>query len=84
MLSAYIYDHGFKTFVEPSLGPDLNALLSENTDAMLNEIIFYEILRSELFLVLFVPPFHFFVLFFTPTVNLYRWKAVNNQPAHPD
>ena len=24
-----------------------------------------------------MPPFHFFVFFFTPTGNAYRWKAVN-------
>ena len=29
-----------------------------------------------MFLVFFVPPFHFFVLFFTPTANGLRWKAV--------
>ena len=26
-----------------------------------------------------VPPFHFFVLFFTPTVNPYGWKAVKDK-----
>ena len=77
MLSAYISDYGFKPFVKPSLVRDLNALLCENHDGRLNENLLYEILRSELCLVFFVPPFHFFVLFFTPTVNPLRWKAGN-------
>ena len=46
-----------------------------------------EILRSDLFLVFFVPPFHFFVFFFTPTGNGLRWKAVKQlrlAAAHAD
>ena len=77
MLSTYIFDHGFKPSVEPSLDRKLNALLFENHDGGLNENLLYEILRSDLFFVFFVPPFHFFVLFFTPTANGLRWKAVN-------
>jgi hypothetical protein len=77
MVSAYIFDRGSKASVEPSLDRKLNALLFENHDGGLNKNLLYEILRSELFLVFFVPPFHFFVLFFTPPVNPLRWKAVN-------
>ena len=36
----------------------------------------HEILRSDIFWCFFRPPFHFFVLFFTPTGNGLRWKAV--------
>ena len=77
MLSVYTFQHGFKPSVEPSLDRKLNALLFENRDGGLNKNLLYEILRSELFLVFFVPPFHFFVLFLTPTGNGLRWKAVN-------
>jgi len=78
MLSAHIFEHGIKPFVEPYLDRKLNALLFENHDGGLNKNLLYEILRSELFLVFFVPPFHFFVFVFTPTVNPLRWKAVND------
>ena len=78
MLSDYIFEHGFKPSIEPSLDQNLNALLFENHDGGLNENLLYEILRRELILVFFVPPFHFFVLFFTPTGNILRWKAVKH------
>ena len=68
--------HRFKPFAKPSLFLNLNALLFEKLGLSLDKKLFYEILRSGLFLVFFVPTFIFFVLFFTPTVNGLRWKAV--------
>ena len=65
-----------QTFRRTISQPECNALLFENYVGGLNEFLLYEILRSELILVFFVPHFHFFILFFTPTGNAYRWKAV--------
>ena len=74
-------DPGFKSFVEQYLVRKLNELLNSFRRGWLEEKLLYEILCSDVVLVFFVPPFHFFVLFFTPTRNAYRWKAVKGKLA---
>ena len=55
----------FKSFVKPSLVYKLNALLFEKRDGWLDKKVLYKILRSDLFLAFIVPPFHFFVCFYS-------------------
>ena len=65
MMSIYIFEHGFKPFVEPSLDQKLNALLFENQNGGLTENLLYESLRNNFFLVFLCPlsTFSFYFLF---------------------
>ena len=67
----------FKYFVEPTPLRKSQRAAFLDTRYALDEKLLYEILRSDIFFDVFGPPFHFFVLFFTATVNPLRWKAVN-------